>query len=120
MGTAAGRSGHGALRRVPASAVLAGQAVLALVTALAAWLAGWQIAVVGLALMQLVSVLATVGPWGAPPPPVTVDVNVEELSDLERRVDAMSTRLVAGTERLRVEVLDALAEARSDHEERVR
>ena len=35
MGTAAGRSGHGALRRLPASAVLAGQAVLALVTALA-------------------------------------------------------------------------------------
>lgn len=121
MSTAARGSLRGVLRRIPASGVLALQLVLALLTVLAAWVAGWELAVVGLVLMLLLSTLAAVGPWGTPPPPpVKVDVNVQELSDLEKRVDAMSTRMVAGTERLRVDMLDAISDARTDREDRTR
>lgn len=121
MSTAARRSARGALRRVPATAVVTTQLALAVLTVLAAWLTRWEVAVVGLVLMLVVSVVGAVGPWGAPePPPATVDLDIEELTDLEKRVDAMSARLTASTERLRVEMLDAIADARGDREDRPR
>lgn len=121
MSTAARGSARGVLRRVPATGVIALQLALAVLTVLAAWLTRWEVAVVGLALMQVVTVVGAVGPWGVPEPaPATVDLDIEELTDLEKRVDAMSSRLTASTERLRVEMLDAIADARGDREDRPR
>lgn len=121
MSTAARGSGHGVLHRIPATGVVAAQLALALLTVLTAWVTRWEVAVVGLALMHVVTVIGVVGPWGVPKPePVEIDLDVDQLTDLEKRVDAMSTRLAASTERLRVEMLDAIADARSGREDRPR
>lgn len=106
------------VRRLSASKVLGIQLVLAVVTIAFAWLTGWQAAIVGLVLMHLITVGATLGPWGAPPPPPPppapapnpAPATKAQLARLEQRVDGLGTRLVASTERLRVEVLDALSE----------
>lgn len=110
------------MRRLSASKVLGIQLVLAVVTIAFAWLTGWQAAIVGLVLMHLITVGATLGPWGAPPPPPPppapapnpapnpAPATKAQLARLEQRVDGLGTRLVASTERLRVEVLDALSE----------
>ena len=121
MSTAARGSALGALGRVPAIGIIATQLTLAVLTVLAAWLTRWEVAVVGLVLMHVVSVVGAVGPWGVPEPaPAKVDLDIEELTDLEKRVDAMSSRLTASTERLRVEMLDAIAAARDGREDRPR
>lgn len=91
------------------STVLAAQAVLAVVTVLLGWFTRWELAVVGLCLMLLVVTVAVVGPWGSAAQPAAASP-AKGLGDLEQRVDALGARLVASTERTRVEVLDALAE----------
>ncbi len=121
MSTAARGSVRGLLQRVPATGVVLAQLALALLTVLAAWTTRWEVAVVGLVLMHVVSVVGAIGPWGVPEPaPVKIDLDVDQLTDLEKRVDAMSTRMAASTERLRVEMLDAVADARSGREDRPR
>lgn len=122
------------VRRLTASRVLIIQLAVAAVTVVLAWTAGWQLAVMGLVVMHLVSATAALGPWGgtpapppppappapppppppAPPAPQPPPVTAGQLARLEQRVDGLGARLVAGTERLRVEMLDALADTRSD------
>lgn len=91
------------------STILAAQALLAVVTMLLAWFTRWELTVVGLCLMLLVTTLAVVGPWGSTTQ-LAATAPAKGLGDLEQRVDALGARLVASTERTRVEVLDALAE----------
>ncbi|GAA1171595.1 hypothetical protein GCM10009584_10630 [Ornithinimicrobium humiphilum] len=107
-----------ALRRVPATAVLAALGTVGVVTVVLAVLGLWAGAVTGLVVLHLGTALAVLGPWGAgravsaPKAAATADPVRAELQDLERRVDALGARLVAGTERARVEILDALAGSR--------
>lgn len=125
-----------ALRSPPqlsAPTVLVVQLLLGALTIALGWAAGWQMAVVGLVLMQVTAVLAALGPWGgrpippplpppppAPePPPAPAPASKEQLTRLEERVDRLGARLAASTERARVEMLDALADARNgsqDHQ----
>ncbi|MFK5646808.1 hypothetical protein ACI3ET_09805 [Ornithinimicrobium sp. LYQ121] len=118
--TAAGQG----LRQAPASAVLAVLALLGVLTVVAAVLTSWAAVVVGLVLMQLGTATAVLGPWGRRPAPTTSAASptrtgatgdhgptVDELRDLQKRVDALGARLVASSERTRVELLDALGPA---------
>lgn len=116
MASAARRPTRALLRRIPAPAVLAVQFILVLLTAVLAWTTRWEVAVVGLALMHAVTTLAVLGPWRAAPATSTTG-SVAGLTDLERRVDALGARLLASTERTRVEVLDALADAAADRQD---
>ncbi len=123
------------LRRLTASTVLALQVVLGLATVLLGWLLGWQVAVVGVVLMNVLTMLAVLGPWGVQPQPRPapgakkvqgrvdhVAESVErldervatkgQLTQLEKRVDALGARMLASSERTRVELLDALAAER--------
>lgn len=107
-----------ALRRVPASVVLAVLGLVGLATSVLAVVERWGLAVIGLVLLQLGTVVVVLGPWGvragagaptASRQPSSSDVGADrQLGDLERRVDALGARLVASTERTRVELLDAL------------
>ena len=106
------RSARALLRR--SSTVVAAQAVLLLITVALAALVGWEAAVVGLALMQLVTTVVVVGPWGAAPRATAGGAASTDVAELTQRVDALGARLVASTERTRVEVLDALADGRRD------
>ncbi|MDN5745488.1 MAG: hypothetical protein L0H31_10255 [Nocardioidaceae bacterium] len=95
--------------------------------------------------MNVVTTIAAVGPWGGRPPPrrepgrdisrklrrelATVEnrivglekrlVSTEQMMDLQRRVDGLGARVVASSERTRVEVLDALAAERPGPRERM-
>ncbi|GGK73527.1 hypothetical protein GCM10011509_22660 [Ornithinimicrobium pekingense] len=109
-------------------------AVLGLVGALTVVLAvteQWALAVTGLVALQLGTAVAVLGPWGAGraravpaasgSSTTTVPTSAgpaagggEELADLQRRVDALGARLVASTERTRVELLDALHDRSRD------
>ncbi len=53
-----------AVRTAPAFAVLMAQCALGVVTVVLVWTLGWRAGVVGLVLMQICSVLASLGPWG--------------------------------------------------------
>lgn len=97
------------LRQTTTSTVLLVQLVLVLATVLAAWLLGWRAAVTGLALLHLVTVVATLGPWRDR---AHRAATATRLSSVEDRLDALSTRVVAGTERTRVDILAALPEPR--------
>ncbi|USQ80325.1 hypothetical protein [Ornithinimicrobium faecis] len=113
MTAGTGRSAGRVLRRIPSMAVLAGLGLVGALTIVAAALSWWLIAIIGLVLLHLGTALAVVGPWGSrPAPKAPKDSSAKvtsHLVDLERRVDALSARLVASTERTRVELLDALA-----------
>lgn len=113
MTAGTGRSAGRVLRRIPSMAVLAGLGLVGALTIVAAALSWWLIAIIGLVLLHLGTALAVVGPWGSRPaqkaPKDSSAKVTSHLVDLERRVDALSARLVASTERTRVELLDALA-----------
>lgn len=111
------------LRRIPAAAVLGTLGVVAVLTVVAAVLTQWVAVVVGLVLLQLGTAVTVLGPWGraavtgptsrttAPPPSDDGPAaTAADLRDLAKRVDALGARLVAGTERTRVELLDAVAD----------
>lgn len=107
------------LRRAATSKVVLAQTVLGLLTVIAAALSCWAVAVAGIVLMLLV--LTLVGARTAPAAPAAAPSNAarassapsaDRLDELEERVDALGARLVAGTERTRVELLDALREGR--------
>lgn len=99
-----------ALNRADQLIVLSSGAVLVLVVAVCATLSWWAAALTALALLHLLllavglRVVPAQGVLSARSTPSRVAV-----SDLERRVDLLSTRVIASTERARVEVLDALA-----------
>lgn len=135
MGASSQRSLRRSARRLPASRVLIIQIVVAAVTIALVWTTGWQLAIMGLVFMHLVSATAALGPWGgapapppppvpppppppppppAPPAPQPPPATKAQLARLEQRVDGLGARLVAGTERLRVEMLDALDDIGSD------
>lgn len=100
------------LRRIPTKMLLAGLGLVGALTIVAAVLMWWQVVVVGLVLLNLGTVAAVLGPWsrrGEQSKKTTARMS-QEIQDLERRVDALGSRLVASTERTRVELLDALAE----------
>lgn len=103
-------------RRATASNMVLLQSVLALLTAAGAWLVGWQAAVTGLALMHLVAVVVAVGPWSDRTHKART---TKQLKSLERRLDAVSARVIAGTERTRVDVLDAVSESRATAKDRL-
>lgn len=110
------RSARRTLRRIPTKTVLAVLAVVGVLTIVAAALSWWQVAVTGLVLLNLGTAVTVLGPWSrrseqSKKPIVKLG---HEIQDLERRVDALGARLVASTERTRVELLDALA----DHTDR--
>jgi len=103
------------LKRADRRVVLSTGAVLVIVIAVCATLSWWAVALTALALLQFL--LLTVGLGIVPSKgvlPVRSTPSDAAVSDLERRVDLLSTRIVASTERARVEVLDALAH--SPHE----
>lgn len=107
-----GRSTRRALRRIPLKAVLAVLGAVGGLTIVAAILSWWQVVVVGLVLLNLGTAVTVLGPWSrrteqSKKPIARVG---QEMQDLERRVDALGARLVASTERTRVELLDALAD----------
>lgn len=114
MTAGTGRSAGRVLRRIPSTAVLAGLGLVGALTIVAAALSWWLVAIIGLVLLHLGTALAVVGPWGSRPghkPPKDSSAKVtSHVVDLERRVDALGARLVASTERTRVELLDALAD----------
>lgn len=122
MMTATGRSAGRALRRIPSRVVLAGLGLLGSLTITAAVLSWWQVAVVGVVVLQLGTALAVLGPWGTVPAPAAPKRPggkvAHEIRDLERRVDALGSRLIATTERTRVELLDALADRSGGAEDR--
>ena len=107
MASAQGGSARTALRRISAPIVVAIQMVLGLFTLVLMLILGWEAAVVGLVLMQIVTTGAAVGPWGS-----KGATRPTWSTGLERRMDALSARVVASSERTRVEVLDALADVR--------
>jgi len=111
------------LRRVPATAVLTILGVVAVLTVVAAVLTQWVAVVVGLVLLQLGTAVTVLGPWGrrvttGPTPRATAPsssavgptATAADLRDLAKRVDALGARLLAGTERTRVELMDAVAD----------
>lgn len=112
--TATRRSAGRVLRRVPSLAVLAGLGLVGVLTVVAATLTWWVAVTIGLVLLHLGTVVAVIGPWGARPAPKRPKDNsaqvVAHISDLERRVDALGSRMVASTERTRVELLDLLSD----------
>ncbi|UUZ45110.1 hypothetical protein LP422_01930 [Janibacter limosus] len=106
-----------AMRRAATSKIFAVQVVLGVLTALAAIPAWWPLVVVGLVLLIIVPSPAGTGSTRLPAPGTNQpgaenQPGADRMDDLERRVDALSARLVAGTERTRVELLDALREER--------
>lgn len=100
-----------AMRRAATSKIFAVQVVLGALTVLAAIPAWWPLVVAGLVLLIIVPTLAATETTRLPAPG-TAQPSADRMDDLERRVDALSARLVAGTERTRVELLDALREER--------
>lgn len=122
MSTANGRSAGRALRRIPSRAVLAGLTLVGLFTIVSAILNWWDAALIGIVLLHLGTALAVLGPWGIQP--VTNSSKGAEarltahVIDLEQRVDALDSRLVATTERTRVELLDALSRRTGGAEDR--
>ena len=123
MVSATARSARAVVRRIPASLVLLAQLGLGLLTALVAWLTWWEVVVVGLVLMQLTTTIAVLGPWGSRTPSRTTAAARQQakqlslldlqVSELDQRVEMLGARLVASSERTRVEVLDALEQART-------
>lgn len=120
-------------RRISGSAILVAALLLAVLTVASAWLLGWQAAVVGLVVMHLGTLVVILGPWSSPPPPrpapkprtpprasTPAPATKAQLARLEQRVDALGARVVASTERLRVEVLEAVTESDQAHPERQR
>lgn len=118
-----GRSSAGwrAPRRTATTVALIGLGTVGLLTVVVSALEQWVLAVTGLVVLQLGTALAVLGPWGArrgsqaevatsKPSPKAAD----GIRDLERRVDALGARLVASTERTRVELLDALQSRTTD------
>lgn len=99
-----------ALKRADRRVVLSSGAVLVIVVSICALLSWWAAALTALALLHLLllavglRVVPTQGVLSARSAPSGAAV-----SDLERRVDLLSMRVVASTERARIEVLDALA-----------
>lgn len=100
------------------SAVLATQIVLGLLTVVLAWLTRWEVALVGLVLMQLVTTAAVVAQRTTGQPAPAAGRSGRGLTELEQRVDALGARLLASTERTRVEVLDTLADAQATRQDR--
>lgn len=107
----------------------AGVAVGALTTA-AALLSWWSAAVIGLVVLDLLILAAVIRRPTAGRAPVSKAVKTVKTSspatgaapataDLERRIDALSARVVAVSERTRIDVLEALSTGRrapADHE----
>ncbi|MCK0112129.1 hypothetical protein MWU75_08270 [Ornithinimicrobium sp. F0845] len=120
MKTATGRPAGRGLRRIPTRAVLAGLGVIGLLTVVAALLSWWQVVVVGLVILHLGTAVTVLGPWSRPSAPSKKPIAKmsHEIQDLERRVDALGARLVASTERTRVELLDAMADRTGGAEDR--
>lgn len=99
------------VRKATTSMVVLLQLALGLATGVSAWLLGWEAAVTGLALMHLVAVVIMVGPW---PGRAHNAAETKQLRSLERRLDSLSARVVAGAERTRVDILDAVVESRDN------
>lgn len=120
MKTATRRSAGRALRRIPTRAVLGGLALVGLLTIVAAALSWWQVAVIGLVVLHLGTALTVLGPWSRPSNPGKKPIAKmgHDIQDLQRRVDALGARLVASTERTRVELLDAMADRTGGAEDR--
>ncbi|WP_162802244.1 hypothetical protein [Ornithinimicrobium murale] len=113
--TAKGRSAGRILGRIPSAAVLTALGLVGALTIVAAVLTWWLAVTIGLVLLHLGTTLAVIGPWGSRPPKRPKDNSAQvtaHIVDLEQRVDALSSRLVASTERTRVELLDMLADRR--------
>ncbi|MGB3829341.1 MAG: hypothetical protein WA962_11250 [Ornithinimicrobium sp.] len=100
-----------ALKRANRVVLITTGAVLVLVVFVCAVLSWWEAAITALALLQLI--LLAVG-LGLVPPQGGASTSTlpsgAEVTDLERRVELLSTRVVASTERARVEILDALVD----------
>lgn len=100
-----------ALNRANRLALISAGAVLVLAVAVFAALSWWGAALTALALLQLtvLAVSLRIVPRDGLPLGSSTPAGAST-HDLERRVELLSTRIVASTERARVEILDALGD----------
>lgn len=104
-----------ALKRADRLVVLSAGVVLITLIAVCAVLSWWAAALIALSLLNLV-VLAVglhIVPFQGVRPTQTTP-SAAAVSDLERRVELLSSRAITSTERARVEILDALADRRHE------
>ncbi len=103
------------LKRADRLVVLSVGVILVMVVAVCAVLSWWAAALIALAFLHLV--MLAVGlhilPFHGVPPTQTAP-STAAVSDLERRVELLSTRVITSNERARVEILDALADQRHE------
>lgn len=93
------------LARLSVRTVAAAAAAVGVLTTVAAVLSWWPVAVAGLVVGQLLVLAAVLRNGRAASAPASGPTGVGEL---EQRIDALSARLVASSERTRVDVLQAL------------
>ncbi len=93
------------LARLSPRTVVTVAAAVGVLTIVAATLSWWPAAVGGLVTGQLLVLAAVMRPGRGGPSPTSPPSGV---SELEQRIDALSARLVASSERTRVDVLEAL------------
>lgn len=112
------------LLHLPARVLAAVGLAVGVLTAVAALLSWWAAAVAGLVLLDLLVLAAVLRRPAARQAPASkagarASTTAPGILALERRIDALSARVVAVSERTRVDVLEALSTGRrapTDHE----